>query len=314
MNRSRPEVGRCGGHPTASASFAPHQQRRRAGRVSTRPAPPSHRPAGAARRSRPAACPAPRATAPRPSRTLPSPRSGCRERTGSGTPACRPAHHRPGARPGSWGTAAPRASTAEHRSNSCSGSGSRPCRCRRRSPALGRLDHQHLRERRRPTLPGVAAWSHISVCIAGASTLGTARSQRRGRRSSPVRAPPGQQVGRGRRDDHQSASWPSRTCGTSWTSDHTSVWTGWCDSAAQFAAPTTARRSEWGTTRTSCPPSTSTEAALQACKQRCRPRRPAHTRRAALESDGIGSKLLKERSGPAQEAGGTSAGCSMSSS
>ena len=51
----------------------------------------------------------------------------------------------------------------------------------------------------------------------------------------------------------QSASWPSRTCGTRCASCHTSVATGLPDSASQVAAPTNLRAAEVGTTVTSQP-------------------------------------------------------------
>ncbi len=54
-----------------------------------------------------------------------------------------------------------------------------------------------------------------------------------------------------------SAARPSRTCGTFSAPVHTSVATGWCDSAAQVGSPTKRSAASVGTTVTSWPASVS---------------------------------------------------------
>ena len=110
----------------------------------------------------------------------------------------------------------------------------------------------HPRDRRVSTFALVAACSHISVCIAGASRIGQrAVSSVFVSRSSacPVAALASRSAVAGATTT-RSASLPIRTCGTSWTSSQTSVVTGRPDSAAQVGAPTNCSADAVGTTRT----------------------------------------------------------------
>ena len=123
------------------------------------------------------------------------------------------------------------------------------------------------RSRNVSTLVRVAAFSHISVCMAGAITTGhRAVSSVFVRRSSarPCAALASRLAVAGATTT-RSACWPSRTCGTSWTSWKTSVRTGRPDSASHVGAPTNFSAASVGTTVTWWPDSVNrrtSEAAL----------------------------------------------------
>src|SRR6478609_63626 len=70
-----------------------------------------------------------------------------------------------------------------------------------------------------------------------------------------------------------------RTCGTSWTSVHTSVDTGFPDRAAQVGAPTNSRAAAVGTTVTSCPDSVKRRSSSQALYAAIPPLTPRTTLR-----------------------------------
>jgi hypothetical protein len=108
------------------------------------------------------------------------------------------------------------------------------------------------RDRSVATFARVAGCSHISVCIAGAYRVGQrAVSSVFVRRSSarPFAARASRSAVAGATTTREAAR-PIRTCGTSWTSCHTSVATGCPDRAAQVGAPTNSRAAAVGTTRT----------------------------------------------------------------
>ena len=122
--------------------------------------------------------------------------------------------------------------------------GSRTCTPRSRSVA---------------TLARVAGWSHISVCIAGASSTGheTVSSVLVSRSSArPVAARDSRSAVAGATTS-RSAPLPSATCGTCSTSSNTSGVAGWPDSASQVGRPTNSSAARVGMTRTSCPASRS---------------------------------------------------------
>ena len=122
------------------------------------------------------------------------------------------------------------------------------------------------RERSVATLARVAGLSHISVCIAGASTTGhvavssvlVSRSS-----ASPCAALASRSAVAGATTT-SSAARPMRTCGTSRTSSHTSVCTGRPDSAAQVGSPTNLSAEAVGTTRTPWPDSVKSRRSSQA--------------------------------------------------
>ena len=108
------------------------------------------------------------------------------------------------------------------------------------------------RRRSSATLAWVAGCSHISVCMAGAYSTGHRAVSKVAVSRSPAipaaaRASRSAVAGATRT---RSAACPIRTCGTSDTPVHTSVVTGWPDSAAQVASPTNRSASGVGTTRT----------------------------------------------------------------
>ena len=114
-----------------------------------------------------------------------------------------------------------------------------------------RREDVHAASARVATLAWVAGCSHISVCIAGASTTGQRAVSRVlvSRSSASPCGGLGEQVGGRRGDDDEVGLLPSRTCGTSWTSSQTSVCTGLPDSASQVGAPTNCSADAVGTTR-----------------------------------------------------------------
>ena len=98
------------------------------------------------------------------------------------------------------------------------------------------------------TLAWVAGCSHISVCMAGAMTTGqravsSVLVSRSSARPCAARASRSAVAGA---TTTRSACWPRRTCGTSWTSVHTSVATGLPDRADQVGAPTKLQRRRGG--------------------------------------------------------------------
>ena len=103
------------------------------------------------------------------------------------------------------------------------------------------------------TLAAVAGCSHISVCMAGASTTGHRAVSRVlvSRSSASPWAAFAIRSAVAGATTTRSADCPIRTCGTSWTSSHTSVDTGLPDSAAHVGAPTNSSAAAVGTTVTS---------------------------------------------------------------
>ncbi len=163
-------------------------------------------------------------------------------------------------RPARSGSATPRASTRRQTSKISPGSGSRPLPVSTpvSRPTAGSTTTAP-RRRRVATFSWVAGCSHISVCIAGAKTTGQRAVRRvlvRRSSASPWAALASMSAVAGATTT-RSASWPIRTCGTSWTSCQTSSETGWPESADQVAAPTKCSEAAVGTTRTSCPDSVS---------------------------------------------------------
>ncbi len=149
------------------------------------------------------------------------------------------------------GPMAPRASSLVAAASPGSGRRPGPLSAPVSRPDAGSSTRQP-RPRRRATLSWVAGCSHISVCMAGANTTGQrAISRTEVSRSSarPVAARASRSAVAGATKP-KSASAPRRTCGTSWTSSHGVVVTGWPDNAAQVATPTKRSESAVGTTRT----------------------------------------------------------------
>ena len=115
-------------------------------------------------------------------------------------------------------------------------------------------------------LAWVAGCSYISVCMAGAMTIG----QRAVRSTLVSRSSACPVAARARRSavagatTTRSASWPIRTWGTSVMSDQTSVCTGLPDRADHVAAPTKFSADAVGTTVTSWPASESRRRSEQA--------------------------------------------------
>ena len=113
------------------------------------------------------------------------------------------------------------------------------------------------RLRKVSTLAWVAGLHHISVCIAGATTMGhvATRQELVNRSSARPWARRASRSAVAGAMTMRSASWPSRTCCTLSTSSKTSVLTGWCERASKVGAPTNLRAAGVGTTRTSTPAS-----------------------------------------------------------
>ena len=115
------------------------------------------------------------------------------------------------------------------------------------------------RRRRVATFSTVAGCNHISVCMAGANSTGqravsSVAVSRSSARPATARANRSAVAGA---TTTRSASWPIRTCGTSWTSSKTPVCTGWPESASKVAAPMNRSADRVGTTRTAWPASVS---------------------------------------------------------
>ena len=173
------------------------------------------------------------------------------------------------------------ASTRAQTAKISSGSGSRPGPV---SAPVSRPDAGSRtttpRERRVATLARVAGCSHISVCIAGANTTGQRAVSRVlvSRSSARPWAALASRSAVAGATTTRSASLPIRTCGTSWTSDQTSVVTGCPDSAAQVAAPTKRSADPVGTTRTAWPLSVSRRSSSAALYAAMPPLTPRTTR------------------------------------
>ncbi len=189
----------------------------------------------------------------------------------------------------SAGVARPRAaSTSSASSKISAGSGSRPLPVSLpvSRPSAGSITTAP-RWRRVATLAWVAACSHISVCMAGANTTGQRAVSRvlvSRSSASPWAAFASTSAVAGATTT-RSASWPIRTCGTSWTSFQTSAETGLPESAAQVAAPTKCSAAAVGTTVTSCPDSVKRRVSSQALYAAMPPVTPRTTRGRAPDWD-----------------------------
>src|SRR5258705_8698139 len=185
-------------------------------------------------------------------------------------------------RPASEASAAvPRRNTRCATSKISTGSGSRPLPV---SAPVSRPEAGSItitpRDRSVATFATVAGCSHISVCIAGTSTTGqravssvfVSRSS-----ASPCAALASRSAVAGATTT-RSAHWPIATCGTSCTSAHTPVATGWPDSAAHVASPTKRSADAVGTTRTGCPDSVNRRSSSQALYAAIPPATPNTTR------------------------------------
>ena len=174
-----------------------------------------------------------------------------------------------------------RASRSPARAKISAGSGSRPLPVSApvRRPSAGSMTTAP-RERSVATLAWVAGCSHISVCIAGANTTGqrAVSSVLVSRSSASPWAAFAIRSAVAGATTTSSASWPIRTCGTSWTSAHTSVLTGLPDSAAHVGAPTNSSAAAVGTTVTSWPDSVNSRSSSQALYAAIPPLTPRTTR------------------------------------
>lgn len=169
-----------------------------------------------------------------------------------------------------WAIAAAHSGTVMRRSTNSaisSGSGRRPGPESRpvRRPVAGALTTRPWR-RKVATLSTVAAFCHIPVCIAGASSTGAdvARTVvvRRSSAWPPARRAKRSAVAGA--TTMASARSAKRICSTSGTSSKTSVWTGCPLSASHVGRPTNSRAALVGTTWTSWPTSERSRASRHA--------------------------------------------------
>ena len=172
-----------------------------------------------------------------------------------------------------------RARSAWTTANSSAGSGSRPLPVSAPvSRPDGRVDHDRAAlAQRAPRCAVVAGCSHISVCMAGASTTGQRAVSKRGGQqvAGHARGGAGEQVGgRGGDDDQVGASGPAGRAAPRRRAVQTSVATGSPDRAAHVGSPTNRSASAVGMTRT--PMARLAQQAQQAqppCRRRFRRRR-----------------------------------------
>ena len=137
------------------------------------------------------------------------------------------------------------------------------------------------RERSVATLARVAGCCHISVCMAGARSTGqvavsSVLVSRSSARPCAARASRSAVAGA---TTTRSAVRPMATCGTSCASLHTSVTTGWPDSADHVGSPTKRSAASVGTTVTSWPSARSRRSRVAALYAAIPPATPRTTRR-----------------------------------